>query len=475
MKYTIYILMCTAISCLIYTDMSGQSETRKTLWLGGISTTSRGFVVNNWNLNWDFEDLITTDANFNAGYDPGRGVFEASEYLAPLLEDQENVLGIAHDLGGLILRDLANNNSNVTAMILDGVPNQGSSAIGLAAGQRLPPNGGATAIQDIIDKVKTIQGGADCEDCGVIEAFEQFIDEIARNEDLFKQMASNSDEVNHLNKEENLPSIPYAILWGSVSDEDSRNIASLMDAGTWINPFSTHLEDCAADELARREGEIKDEITRNAIDNAIGFFSDVVGFAQNLLTGGIFGDPDDPNSNFDKLGFIGSITDFIDNAKDGILDWIKDNQETDSKLADLMRCQMANQLLATEWELAMMQTGSFETTRVRAEPNIHLCQEHCWQILGPSPSHTEFGACIHRCMQSQPDEFITVYTGELHDLILTKGEQQLAGADFTYHLFNHNHMQESRDKPGNNSKDLNDAFSDLFGGNAGAAFIIPEK
>lgn len=452
------------------------SQTRSTIWMDGISTNSPGYNVNKWGLNWDFEDVVSTNTNFNAGYDPGRGVFDASSYAEPLLDDHENVMGIAHDFGGLILRDLANNNDAITAMILNGVPNQGSSAIKFVTGENLPPNGGETRAQNMIAKVNAIKGENDCEECGFMQLFENWIDEIAANEDLFKEMSSNSTEVNFLNEEENLPDedVAVAILYGTVTNKWSgkQSIISLMDSrGSPLNPWDTGLQDCVARKLAEQREDAKPD-TREIIDRSMGIFEKVVGFAADLLTQGFI---DNETGEFESAGFIGSLAGLITDVADDIFDWIEASEERDAELARLLRCQVANQTLAAEWELAMMEEGAFDTEEVEIEESLYYCEQLCWDQLGPNASRIEWGSCIRNCVQSKPTKQITVYVGEDHDLLLTEGEQKLPNSDFTYNLFDHNHFQEPRDDPYSTNNTIGDAFEELFSGSAGSAFQIPEK
>lgn len=457
------ILACSPVFC----------QTRSTIWMEGISTNSPGFFVNKWNLNWDFEDVIATNTNHNAGYEPIRGIADATSYVDPLLDGHDNVLGIAHDFGGLILRNLANENDRISAMILDGVPNRGSSAIKFMTGKNNTPNNGLTEAQVMINKVNEIKGPADCEECGFMSLFEQWVDEIAANKVLFEEMASNSTEVNELNEESNLPDIPFAILYGTVTNVHNgrQSIISLMDSrGSPLFPWDTGLQDCVAVELARQREDAKQD-TREIIDRSLGIFTEVVSFAANLLSGGFI----DDEGEFDPSGFIGALKTLIDESSDKIFDWIEEGQERDERLANLLRCQVANQNLAAEWELSMMQNGSFETEEVEVEEPAYYCEQLCRDQLGPNPDRIAWGTCIRNCVQSRPTKTITVYVGEDHDLLLTEYEQKLPDADFTFNLFDHNHFQEPRDDPYSTAQTLGDAFEELFSGSAGAAFKIPEK
>ena len=77
-----------------------------------------------------------------------------------------NVLGIGHDGGGLVLRQMAKNTNRLTGMILCGVPNRGSSAI-----ESMLPINGTSQINTLINQVLAFRSNAQsCNGCKVIEA-----------------------------------------------------------------------------------------------------------------------------------------------------------------------------------------------------------------------------------------------------------------------------------------------------------------
>ena len=471
------IVLCAFIQVSLWTSLHAQ--TRNTIWLDGLQTTSLGFQPHRYYelKQYDFEDLVATNYDFNAGYNPWLGVEEAADYLYPIVEGRDNVLGIAHDYGGLILRNLAvDDNDEISAMILDGVPNQGSSAIKLVMGDT-DGSSSESRMQTILSEVKGIKQDEDCEDCNVIGLFENWINEIAHpdNSSVFKDVKPGSDVVNALNA--NPPDIPFAIIWGSVQGANvNQSIVNLMDSRGSITGFDTELADCVSEKLRERQKELDDdELTKN-IGLGLDVLQGIIGFAGSLISDQIFGDPD--NNNFDVGGFLGALAAFADNLKDPIVDYLESDSEIDQRAASLLRCEVANQMLSVKWELAMMDAAGTEVGLVDAPTDAALpfCEEHCWeQFGGTTPDRVAFGQCVLECPENKPAPPIAVYLAPDHDLLLTEQEQQLAGQANTYHLFNHNHFQESRDRPGDNTSDLDDAFEELFNGSVSPAFAIPQQ
>lgn len=462
-------------------SVSLHAQTRNTIWLDGLQTTSLGFKPSRYYelKEYDFENLVATEFNPNADYDPWLGVEDAADYLYPIVEGREDVLGIAHDYGGLILRDLAiDDNDEISAMILDGVPNQGSAAIALAMGQ-IDGTSSDSRMQEIIEEVKGIKQDEDCKDCNAIGLFEDWIDEIAHpdNRSVFEDMASGSDAVNFLNA--NPPDIPFAIIWGSVQGVNTRqSIINLMDSRGSITGFDTELADCVAEKLREQQKKLDDdEFVRNT-GLGVSLFQGVLNYAGKLISDQIFGDPDNGNNDFDTVGFIDALATFAKDIKDTVIGYLEKDSELDQRTASLLRCEIANQMLSVKWELAITDAGGVEVGLVDAPADAALpfCERYCWEQFGDSnPDRVAYGQCIDDCLENNQAPQINVYLAPDHDLLLTKQEQQLAGQANTYHLVNHNHFQESKDRPGDNTSDLDDAFEELFNGRVSPAFAIPKQ
>ena len=95
------------------------------------------------------------------------GVEGAADVLAGTFGDHDDLLGIAHDYGGLVLRDLQLKDDNISAMVLVGVPNQG-----------LPPSISpllstptVMAPLKLLDAIQDFKKGDNCKDCDFTDTF----------------------------------------------------------------------------------------------------------------------------------------------------------------------------------------------------------------------------------------------------------------------------------------------------------------
>lgn len=440
------------------------SQTRSTIWLDGFrNTTSHGWggVPNVYYdlADYDFVAINRDNTNSNIDYDLNLGVFGAASQMEPQLDGHDNVLGIAHDMGGLVLRDLANKDNSLSAMILDGVPNQGAAALNfttVADGNE----GTRTRAQAIIDGAQDIIADDECENCNLIEAFKEWIDEIALNKEYLRQMRRNSEEVNTLNA--NPPDIPFVILWGSVEELSfSTLMSSYHSTGDNNGDIYT---DCYARTLAEEKKKYQEDLVLNTIDNVVDFYGSYLEYQ-----GTVFSDP---------LEIISAIGDFIKDAKDNITDQIEDVRDRDQELARILRCEAAVQIINVDWNYALNEFGSLATEEVVIGSDIVYCEQQCHeQFEGTNPNHAQFGACVADCMNSDNTPVLTetVYVAAPSDGLLLENEQKLSGFVDEYHLHEHNHFQETKLSSNSGVGTLNHALDELFSGSAGPAFAIPKQ
>jgi len=456
-----HLLLVLAVSLHAQND---SPETRNTLWLDGLSTTSKGWDETPRDLkniyDWDLLNIISLGELPRSVYQPGLGTFDAADELASHLGEYENVLGIGHDFGGLVLRDMADGTNNLSAIVLCGVPNQGSKGIEMAI-QSTGADGESEA-QWILEGVKQITDGYECENgCNLVDLFSPWINELKDNEDIFSEMLPNSDVISTL--DQNPPQIPHAVFWGSVEEF---SITSFLNS--LYSPLDNvdQITQCYVDNLNAWKEEINDERREERWDAVFGLFNDIKGGIRDLFEGDI----DDPWSVFDP---------FVAGIVGGVKDWLNSNKEFDDEMERGFRCETANQLLAIDWQLNLMEAGSVETEEVLVGQEYSTnCPEDCAQTVGYS-DWTAYRQCILDCRNNadQSPLYQTVYITEENDGLLNKSEQLLAGEDFEYHLFETNHFQETdlRHKPAEHLAPLlPQAFEDLFDGNAGTAFIVPK-
>lgn len=443
-------ILLTIVVLLLMLNIS-YSQTRNTMWLDGLSTTSLGWgntpnhFVNN---GYDLFNIISLQGLPNSVYNPGAGVVVAGSTLESNIGNYDNILGIGHDFGGLVLRQMATGNNTLGAIILDGVPNQGSQGLGFA----ITSTGftdGLTKAQRIIDGVNDIKSGDDWEDCNLVGAFQRWIDELKDHESIFSEMLPNSDVINNLNQPANLPQIPHAVFWGSM---EQLSITTMMSS--WYFPGTgdeDHFTKCYTETLMRQREDARKENIKSTISNVLGFFANAIKFTATVVKDSTTGD------------YLGAISTFVNSTKTTIINEIETVKKKDDELARILRCEIANQLLATEWQLALIENGELEEETVTVsgyEDGWHYCQN---SNLGQFYIDN---ICMGVCLGGQIQ--VTVYVPEENDGLLTKSEQQLAGAAKVYHLEETNHFQETKIGHGM----LEDHMQDLFAGGAGAAFIV---
>lgn len=473
---TVHLITTTALALLLLPSWAlGQ---RNTIWLDGIvPTTSKGWrgtpnAMRNF-YQYDFVDLVATNASSSQAYSPILGVRDedtplsptAAMQMGPMLDNRDNVLGIAHDFGGLVLRELANSDNSLSAMILDGVPNQGSSAVKLAKSSDNPDD--LSPAQLMVNNAKAIQKGQDCDDCDAIGIFETWINALSTNStDVFTQMATGSPQVNYLNN--NPPAIPFAVLWGSV---ENLSLLSLMDSRTSNQPWSTPIENCAAKAMEEARADYETDLEILGLINTV---SGLFGRAMSMI-GNILGDGGTPSPGT----VLAEFGDWMIAERESIIEDLRAQREADQKLARILRCELSHQLLATEWQLGLFEYGTIEvgTEEVPLLPEASqaLCIQYCHGQFSGFPGLSVFGDCVTDCTTNPPTQTVTVYKPEENDGLLLKSEQMLAGAVFVYHLEEHNHFQETalsgQAAPGT----LGHALQELFDGAAGAAFAVPKQ
>ncbi|MEO1261609.1 MAG: hypothetical protein AAFZ15_22580 [Bacteroidota bacterium] len=439
--------------------ITSYAQERNTVWIRGVSINSNGWeeVKSEMILRgYDFNDLM------NTSFDPSLGVVAAADQVEGMIGNEGDVLGIAHDYGGIVLRDLQLQDPSITAMILDGVPNQGSSGI-LGAIQNDGPNSLSRA-QKLVQAVNLIREGDDCNNCGFIEAFESWIDEMEGAEDFLNDVQQGSPIIENLNSPANLPSVPFAILWGSV---DELSLTSLMSSRAFPSD-SDYFTECFTETLYRERQEAKDATVIATINNTQGFFGNLLSAAASIIPAAAA----DPTQ---VTGIIASIGSLLSDSRDRITNQIQAIKQENAELARILRCELSNQLLAAEWQLLLMSNSALEEVEVEVQifgDDYDECITQCGVDMAWGDWDMDL-TCEEFCADEVEigTEIITVFVADPNDGLLTRSEQQLDGAAAEpFHLIETNHFQET-----SRLKDVvNDAFVDLFEGGAGAAFIVPK-
>ena len=445
MKNIIKLIIATIFFQILW--VSSIDAQRNTLWMRGTTQNSNGWgaVKSSLLINdgYQFDDLIYSDL-----YNLSVGVTAASDALAGTFGSNEDILGIAHDYGGLVLRHLQLQEPNISAMILNGVPNQGSSALSFAT---TSSPGDESRAEKLINRIEQIQGPDNCEDCGLLEAFRSWVESLNAGSSYLCDAKAGSSIIDDLN--DNMPTVPFAILWGS---DDEFSITRMMSSNAFPSN-NDYLTECYTQQLEEARQDAKEALIRRTITNTLNFLGEVA----NAI-GSIIGAGDKPN----PADIISAVVDLVNATQQNTLNEIEAVKEHDEELARVLRCEFSNQLLAAEWQLGIME-NAFQTEEVDWFYSEQQCEAICnqqgwedWYLMH---------VCIPDCMD-EPHPGTALVVPE-NDGLLTKAEQLLEGnAGEPYHLANTNHFQETSVY----NAALHNALTDLFDGGAGAAFIIPK-
>jgi hypothetical protein len=493
---SVFICSFTILLGLVIVVNVNAQDPRKTLWLGGsMPTTKDWFSAQNdlsSNLyDYQFEDIIVTPSNNgDPGYDPEMGVLNAANNLTPILEEENDVLGIAHDYGGMILRELSNQSPNLSGMILSGVPNQGS--LGIYKMINAVGNSDSEA-QTVISAFEDIISPEKCQDCNLYRAFSDWINQVESNKNLYDDVEKNASVVNYLN--DNMPEIAYAVLYGTV---ENFSIAQLMDDRAFPGNGNSEFgyEECYDRELEKLEArnlsaQIKREI-RLIKAKPQSLFMQILG-----IIGGAVAQPNAENENgFDFSVFGQNFTllptpSSIVSIVNTLIEHQTNNQiyslesqiaeiEAELEAIQLMICSTAQDFIEAQWELLVLQASEFEVEVVESiytyssAAEFDFCVDQCEIDLyfGDIPEDIN---CEAWCADIEPEEINEINLiihQEGHDGLLTESEQQLEGENLAnnYHLANTNHFFEQS----MNNPDFAQAITDLFDGNAGMVFFVPK-
>ncbi len=441
-----------------FDSIAQPEQPRDIIWAHGTSQTSKKWFDFENEANW--KGFIFNNINTGPLYTEAQnqGILVTAEYLDNRIELQNgsNVLGIGHGFGGIALRYAQLENDNINAMILSAVPNQGSSILRKAVDANI---GNQSEIQIVIDKVSAIKNQNDCNfNCNVIELFKTWMDAIVAGENFLKDLRPDSDIITNINQTQNLPTVPYIVLYGTQEDF---SLTRLLDVRGSSNASATHLAECAQNAVDDARANINNQDKIAAINLSSGFFANVIGFAGSLINADGVGDA------------LGAVSNYINNQSALAVEAIQAEFEIQSKTAQLLRCQLAGQLLEAEWML-MMLDGSFEEQQVFIQ-DLDLfsqCMIDCpFSLVGGGTPIVE---CFDYCEGvSTQLTTVTVFVAEPTNGLLAESEQKLAGPNLAaeIHLPNSNHIQMSMRGHAILEEEI---FDNIFSGSLGMAFKVPK-
>lgn len=451
---------CTGVFILLFTltFILESSAQRDVVWLGGMDATSHrpGFVSTG--------QLFENQSGFpmnnlvnQSNYKPHEGVVSSVTALESMISGGSDILGVAHDYGGIILRQLQLDNSNISAIIINGAPNKGSNAI-----SQCIDNGGnpsiKTTAEKLIENIQDIKQHDDCEDCDVIEAFESMVTDIELGASAYEYIVPGGD-IDNLG----LPTVPTAILWGdSELNHTEEFLTSLMSSNALpVTPFADRYTSCVVNNRSRARTLAKQNFELAALRANNNFYTSLIsGLGKFIKELGSIPSP---------AAVLNFASTFINANVTSRIEEITRVRDLNEELSSLMRCELANQVLAAEWAL-MVSGADLEIVEEEVEvPNSDYiaCLMECEEIeyeLGININCNVYCADI----PETETETIIVSITQPSDGLYSKTEQSLDNADITVRLALTNHFEETKYL----HPSVNQAYTDLFNGSGGAAFAL---
>lgn len=433
---------------------------RNTVWLKGLGPTSAPWLnaQSYAKQTLGYKLKVISDDNYLPHQD---GVVGSANAMNLVINSGNfsDVLGIGHDGGGLTLRQMSKApDSKLTAIILDGVPNQGSAAL-----QKLLPDpsdpAGLSPVDFLINEVLAFKSNAtNCNACQIVENFKIIANAVKANASKYREYSPNSSVIQNLGT----PNIPYAVIWGNETIEDGLSLTRMLGsrAQSAVLGDDKGYLDCYQDELRDRKTAINNEALNRTLDNVLGLANTVSNFVVAAVVAGSGAPP--PSS----VGNV--ITGYID----AIFKQVKAVRAKDIALAEILECELVHQALNAQWSLLVSSTYThYVGTYTYEIDGLDGCLASC----EGEPDPQVYGSCVSDCYLYPPPPVLATgtydyYTQEPHDGLLTQTEQSLPGAVKTYEAKSINHFQEQFF----NYQQIEGPFVDLFNGNAGLAFKVPK-
>jgi deoxycytidylate deaminase len=340
--------------------------------------------------------------------------------------------------------DMAQENGRLSAMILDGTPNQGAGIFN----KLLPVDQfSESEAQSMIKKMLNLRTQAqNCNGCQMIQATQSWVNYFAGQEakNYYQQLIPTNPVITNLEA----PGIPFAVIWGN-EDDDALTLTRTMNS--WYNRglFGEDDEfiDCYRSEIEQRVQLAGQQFALGLMQS----IAQYAGAAAKL-----------------KISEPQSIFTVIESRLNALVTALRTTFALSNELREIAECELVHQAMNAQWNLMLSPYSVVQETLVVSclpcdecydEPDreaIAYCFSHCTWLCDPVTS-----------TYTQSFNYL-VY--EPHDGLLRKSEQLLAGAAKTYEAKGVNHFQEQFWE----YAPIGNAFQDLFNGGAGAAFIVPK-
>jgi hypothetical protein len=463
MKKYIKFMIVTLVTVICIGDVVGQNNEPRYIMFcdGSVTATSLGWRP--------FRDRMDA-AGYNYHFSPWINVFHyddaleqgvpaLSEYLNNRIIDgnASNVFGISHCIGGLGLRLTQNVNSEISAMVLNGVPNQGSKMmtnLTRAAGSQ------PSAVERMVQGVEELTKADNCQDCGATKRFSDWVT-LFRQDNSFLRYAADEGFADY-----GIPSAPYIIMYGLIPVSDF-SVARMLDSAL-PNNLSIYSQ-CQEE---RRRLEIQFDNHKKQLETV----RSTNNWLTILLSGaaGVFKLLKDKPDIGDALK---AISDAVKASAAERMRVIERNFANDQETARRLRCILAQQLLEAEWLLLM--SGDLQEIEEEVIEIDYYGYYQCLYACENDPQY-QIGNDIFICIGDCYTDFINngntvtytyyVYTPEPSDGLYTQSEMTLDGGpkrgeDIIFQ--NVDHFQETNP---NVIRDL--FFNQIYTGAYGPEFVV---
>lgn len=433
-----------------HTTINAQAPARKILWIKGPAQTSNqwtGAITLAQNALYQFSNVNIWPYNTNT---TANDVPAWADIFNITLEEGEydNVLGIGHDAGGLILRYMAMNpNQNkLSAMILDGVPNKGGRIF-----TKLLPDGTQSEAQRMVSNLLDLRTQAQsCQACRMLEATQSWLNTFTHPEAAayYDKLTPEGTTIANMAP---VPDIPFAVIWGNENDDAltlTRLVGSWYNAGL-VGQDAEYLE-CYRKELEQRLADAQDNFL-------IGYLQSVATYAGSI-------------SKFNATSPV-SVGAVMEAQLNALAIALRAKSNLAKEVREMFECELIHQALNAKWNF-MVSDYQYNVISQTVMLNCIPC-DNCSE----DPDQQVVGYCYSVCDWNCTDPNATVtqtayyYQYDPHDGLLRYSEQTLDGAQKTYQVKQCNHFQEQFWE----YTPVRDAFNDLFMGGAGAAFVVPKS
>ena len=464
MKTCLTVLAAILFCLILFCPPGAVAQSRNILFLDGEPALSGsgwgrwGRDLRDFN-NYDVWDLHYHGLLHNESHQPLLGMEGATSRLITEIDTFSNILGIGHSYGGLVLRNLANQTGQLTAMVLVGTPQRGARFLEWAL---LSSRGDTLSdAQWVIRAARSLRSNPVCgEACSPLETLEFRINYMNRpeNKPMFAEMLPNSQVVQSLNQAAQLPDIPYAV----ITSEATGSYLNALAAHTGLFISSFFIKDCFVEKQQVPHTLARMELQRTAVDSERGFFQRLAGGVKDYIAAASPG------------GMLAAAQNYILSRAEEIKSWFSDRKTEDEALADALRCDIADRLLLAEWQLSIQDEEELSVQTKEVTVPFIAQEWHC-SSEGAYENAGAFQSCISQAGPGLAFEH-DILLMPPHDNILTRKEQMLEGADYVYHMEHTNHIQQSYPLHGVDGRHpIFPALQDLFDGNAGAAFAVPKQ